>query len=95
MPGLDGTGPRGTGPMTGHGLGYCVVPIDNNSGYRKPNMPYTDTYGAQQMPFGIRSYGPNQLGPLPSRFPLRGGRGLRFGARGHFFGKGRGFGRRW
>lgn len=25
MPRLDGTGPRGEGPMTGWGMGYCVV----------------------------------------------------------------------
>lgn len=25
MPGFDGTGPRGNGPMTGRGLGYCVL----------------------------------------------------------------------
>ena len=27
MPGFDGTGPRGEGPMTGGGRGYCVVPF--------------------------------------------------------------------
>jgi hypothetical protein len=27
MPGFDGTGPRGMGPMTGRGRGYCVVPL--------------------------------------------------------------------
>jgi len=26
MPGGDGTGPMGQGPMTGKGNGYCVVP---------------------------------------------------------------------
>ncbi|MFC1994528.1 DUF5320 domain-containing protein [Chloroflexota bacterium] len=26
MPGFDGTGPRGMGPMTGGSRGYCVVP---------------------------------------------------------------------
>ncbi|MDD4924372.1 MAG: DUF5320 domain-containing protein [Dehalococcoidales bacterium] len=26
MPGFDGTGPRGMGPMTGGGRGFCVVP---------------------------------------------------------------------
>ena len=26
MPGFDGTGPRGFGPMTGWGRGYCVRP---------------------------------------------------------------------
>ncbi len=25
MPGFDGTGPRGMGPMTGGGRGFCVV----------------------------------------------------------------------
>jgi len=27
MPGFDGTGPNGMGPMTGGGRGYCVLPI--------------------------------------------------------------------
>jgi len=27
MPGFDGTGPRGQGPMTGGGRGYCAVPL--------------------------------------------------------------------
>ena len=27
MPGFNGTGPRGTGPMTGRGMGYCVIPL--------------------------------------------------------------------
>jgi hypothetical protein len=27
MPGFNGTGPRGIGPMTGHGMGYCVIPL--------------------------------------------------------------------
>ena len=26
MPGYDGTGPRGMGPMTGGGRGYCALP---------------------------------------------------------------------
>ena len=25
MPGFDGTGPRGEGPMTGRGMGYCAI----------------------------------------------------------------------
>lgn len=29
MPGFDGTGPRGQGPMTGGGRGYCVVPANS------------------------------------------------------------------
>ncbi|WP_072870317.1 DUF5320 domain-containing protein [Desulfofundulus thermosubterraneus] len=27
MPGFDGSGPRGAGPMTGRGQGYCIVPL--------------------------------------------------------------------
>ena len=27
MPGFDGTGPMGMGPMTGGGRGYCVAPV--------------------------------------------------------------------
>jgi len=27
MPGFDRTGPRGMGPMTGGGRGYCAVPV--------------------------------------------------------------------
>ncbi|MDD5254505.1 MAG: DUF5320 domain-containing protein [Candidatus Omnitrophica bacterium] len=27
MPGFDGTGPMGQGPMTGGGRGYCAMPI--------------------------------------------------------------------
>ena len=27
MPGFDGTGPRGRGPMTGGGRGFCAVPL--------------------------------------------------------------------
>ena len=28
MPGFNGTGPRGIGPMTGRGMGYCVIPLN-------------------------------------------------------------------
>lgn len=35
MPGFDGTGPRGMGPMTGWGRGFCAVPL-NDTG----NRPY-------------------------------------------------------
>jgi hypothetical protein len=27
MPGFDGTGPRGQGPMTGRGEGYCAIEL--------------------------------------------------------------------
>jgi hypothetical protein len=37
MPGLDGTGPQGQGPMTGRGEGYCAV--------RLPEEPGQSAYG--------------------------------------------------
>jgi len=29
MPGFDGTGPHGMGPMTGGARGYCAVPLSS------------------------------------------------------------------
>jgi len=29
MPRGDGTGPMGMGPITGRGMGFCAVPVDN------------------------------------------------------------------
>ncbi len=31
MPGFDGTGPIGTGPFTGKGMGYCVIKLDSKN----------------------------------------------------------------
>jgi len=28
MPGFDGSGPKGKGPMTGRGSGYCAIPLN-------------------------------------------------------------------
>jgi len=30
MPGFDGTGPRGLGPMTGGGRGFCAIPLSGS-----------------------------------------------------------------
>jgi len=58
MPGFDGTGPRGEGPMTGRGEGYCalVLPSPEDEG-----APYGYA-GLQGMPV--------YLGVPPSRSPL-------------------------
>jgi len=32
MPGFDGTGPAGQGPMTGKSRGYCAVPLNTAGG---------------------------------------------------------------
>jgi len=38
MPGFDGTGPLGRGPMTGRGLGNCVVSKEQLEKLRKSNL---------------------------------------------------------
>jgi len=47
MPGFDGTGPRGMGPMTGGGRGFCS-PWGIGAGYRSygrsPGMGYGYPY---------------------------------------------------
>jgi len=48
MPGFDGTGPRGMGPMTGGGRGFCAAPL------RTPWPPYIGgrTYSSYTAPWG-------------------------------------------
>jgi hypothetical protein len=40
MPGYDGTGPAGMGPMTGGGRGFCAVPgaVPGSVGYLRPGI---------------------------------------------------------
>jgi len=45
MPGYDGTGPRGRGPMTGGGNGYCMVEIP-----REPDRSGTGFTGLSEKP---------------------------------------------
>jgi hypothetical protein len=44
MPGFDGTGPRGLGPMTGRGEGYCALAIDSE-GEEPTVRGYTGLHG--------------------------------------------------
>ena len=85
MPGGDGTGPAGMGPMTGRAAGFCAgfaMP-----GYMNPAISRAGFYGGG-MPT-VRPYGANAYG---YRTPY-GGYGMPYGGwvrRG--FGFGRGFG---
>lgn len=60
MPGFNGTGPRGQGPMTGRGMGYCAMPV---LPYVNPNLPMSPympaIYGRPRwgMRFGGRGFG--------------------------------------
>ena len=44
MPGFDGTGPRGQGPMTGGGRGFCS-PWGMGAGMRRYGVPRPPSYG--------------------------------------------------
>jgi hypothetical protein len=45
MPGQDGTGPRGSGPMTGKGLGFCILRIPG-----APEEPFVGFAGESGRP---------------------------------------------
>lgn len=66
MPRFDGTGPEGTGPLTGRGDGYCAVTTT------KEGRPY-GLAGARQRPFG------GFFGRLVGWAPRSGWRGRRAG----------------
>jgi len=49
LPRFDGTGPRGEGPMTGWGNGYCALPLNekraNDSGDGASKLPPNEVPG--------------------------------------------------
>jgi hypothetical protein len=54
MPGFDGTGPRGMGPMTGGGRGFCAVPLPaawstymGTGAYRSYGVPWAVPFAPQ------------------------------------------------
>jgi len=60
MPGFDGTGPRGMGPMTGGGRGFCS-PWGRGAAYR----PYGSATGYG---YGRSYYGSGQFPPFSMPF---------------------------
>ena len=52
MPGFDGTGPRGMGPMSGAGRGFCILKMT-----RSPDQPVTGFAGQSGWPVGGRPSG--------------------------------------
>jgi len=94
MPGFDGTGPMGSGPLTGRGMGYCAVP----AGQSPPGVPAGATGGGYPVAgtpapgFGFR---PGLYPALRRTFFGRGSRVSRgFGTRGRGR-RGAGHGRRF
>jgi hypothetical protein len=48
MPGFDGTGPRGLGPITGGGRGFCAVPLSPSSPIYTVKGDYPPSYGVPE-----------------------------------------------
>jgi len=59
MPGFDGTGPRGMGPMTGGGRGFCGVPLPAASPAYMGRVAFPP-YG---VPWGMPYYGAGPATP--------------------------------
>ena len=81
MPGFDGTGPQGRGPMTGKGMGFCVLKEPKDKTGQVEGF-----VGIQGMP--VSQYGQSYatVRPMHGRGLGRGfgcGRGFR-GGRGRF-----------
>ncbi|HDP69304.1 MAG TPA: hypothetical protein ENN38_00620 [Actinobacteria bacterium] len=76
MPGFDGTGPRGEGPMTGGARGYCSLPYEDyaalgvaysaRSASSLPGVPRARLDARPRLGLGLRRGG---------GFGRRGGRG--------------------
>lgn len=62
MPGFDGTGPRGMGPMTGGGRGFC-----SPFGMRNVWQPYRTRYWEPQEFPDYRAYGFQHFTPRINR----------------------------
>jgi hypothetical protein len=84
MPGFDGTGPQGKGPMTGRARGYCVLRNANGESTHVQgfvgvqgmpvNVELPEGKEVTDMPFGDGT-GPNALGPAvggPAGYPVPG-----------------------
>jgi hypothetical protein len=78
MPGFDGTGPAGMGPMTGGGRGWCV-----------PSGPRPAGYGRYGVTYPVPASPPYAYGLGRPRW----GAGRRFWGRAPGWGRGRGLGR--
>ena len=107
MPGFDGTGPRGMGPMTGGGRGWCnpYGPLSAGGwaapgfgGYGAPFTGYVPWGGyAQPYPmswggYGMAPFGPASMMGMPGPYAY-GPYGLGYSGMGFGRGPGMGFGR--
>lgn len=83
MPGGDGTGPMGLGPMTGRGSGYCVMSNKKNNGTYgyagiagKPIFNYSSFFNFNNIRFPVPAfvnpyYWPYIKDPYSAIYPYR------------------------
>jgi len=76
MPGFNGTGPLGKGPLTGGERGFCAVPAGNNPGVTygisgvqnypvSTSYPYHPIYGrSYNLPYSYPAYAGRSSGYL-------------------------------
>lgn len=84
---FDGTGPQGKGPMTGRGMGFCILQEAKDSPGQMKGVA-----GIQAMPIGdVNDQLTEQIGgaKMPRAYGFRCNRGFGFG---RCFGRGRGCG---
>ncbi|MFA5015478.1 MAG: DUF5320 domain-containing protein [Actinomycetota bacterium] len=53
MPGFDGTGPLGQGPLTGGGRGYCIAPISSDKNVTTGNAGLQGYSLSSDYPYGF------------------------------------------
>ena len=60
MPGFDGTGPQGKGPMTGKGMGFCIMKKSKDQPGEVKGF-----VGIQGLPVNQYGYGQSYIGTRP------------------------------
>jgi len=76
MPGFDGTGPMGRGPLTGRGMGYCAVQLPSSGTEPGPDRKLRPTRPTQGSfyPYQRESLGGLPMGPMMFGGPSAGTR---------------------
>jgi hypothetical protein len=83
MPGFDGRGPMGLGPLTGRGMGYCAVRLPSSEIGRGPYLSTRLTPAGPNFFYtyqGLAYYGRafvNRFEPAPFRLGIGRGHGFR------------------
>ncbi len=78
MPGFDGTGPQGRGPMTGKGMGFCILKESKDKPSQIEGFVGIQGRPVNQYGYGLTLYGRGFRWNIGCGLGFRGGRN-RFG----------------